>query len=291
MADFNRTCFVCNYKLNNYNDYYFHYHDFHWDVMVDKESKAHYIEEVHAEYFKNKDAQPWEWLIEEPVIFQELRIMFGDGDSKLWASDVLREEDDAANAIIEAPPQAMITLLERLRDANFYELYNRPCIIRKRIPSPPTTPPPQRRLMLITKIKEDWKDMQAKALIEPRELNTPPPRPMSPEQPAFKPIEDTRVTTELPSRINIKDYYDAVDKFDLSDSCSDFLKSLFLDIPSDLLAPPNNEWEDDISDESLIQATTQAEQVTDKVVDNVINQWKQADDTRGHADFNWPFQK
>src|SRR5271156_4256915 len=93
MVDFNRTCFVCNYKLNNYNDYYYHYHDFHWDVMVDKESKAHYIEEIHDEYFKNKDAQPWEWLIGEPVIFQELRIMFGDSDSKLWGSDVLREYD------------------------------------------------------------------------------------------------------------------------------------------------------------------------------------------------------
>src|SRR5271167_1905987 len=272
MADFNRTCFVCNYKLNNYNDYYFHYHDFHWDVMVDKESKAHYIKQVRDEYFIGKDAQPWEWLIGEPIVLQELRIMFGDSDSKLWASDVLREEDDAANAIIEAPSQAMITLLERLRDANFYELYNRPGIVRKRIPSPSITPPPKRRLMLITKLKDDWNGMQAKELLQPRELNTPPPRPMSPEQPAFKLIEDTRVTTELPSRINIKDYYDAVDKFDLSDSCSDFLKSLFLDIPFDLVASPNNEWEDDISDESLIQATTQAEQVTDKVVDNVINQ-------------------
>src|SRR5271167_175565 len=181
MSDFNRTCFNCDYKLTNYDEYYYHYQDFHWDVMINIEMKMHYCKEVHEEYFKDKDAQPFEWIIGEPVVFQELRIMFGDVASKLWGSEVLREYDIATNTSIPVP-EYMTTALERLRDANFYEAYNRPSIARKRTP-PITTPPQEKRLKLKIKLKEDWRNMQAKELLQPRELNTPPPRSTSPEQP------------------------------------------------------------------------------------------------------------
>src|SRR5208282_4220531 len=137
-AFFERTCYVCKLKLDNYDQYFYHYHDFHPLEMIDMEMKKHYADQVSTEYFKDKDAQPWEWLIGEPVIFKELQIMFGEHDPccKLWGADALREEDDrAANGINEERiPESMLDALQRLRTTNFYIPYN-----RKRLPSPTPT--------------------------------------------------------------------------------------------------------------------------------------------------------
>ena len=80
-----RKCIVCAKAVADHNDYFYHVKDNHpttvlGEVVMNEFLLNRYINDVRAEYFMQpgREAQPWEWMTNEPVRFRELQMMFGD---------------------------------------------------------------------------------------------------------------------------------------------------------------------------------------------------------------------
>ena len=60
---------------------------------------------------REQQAQPWEWMNNQPVMFWELRAAFGDEDPcwKLWGSE--RPAEDALFQFVENPNFTFLQLL------------------------------------------------------------------------------------------------------------------------------------------------------------------------------------
>src|SRR5271156_2590567 len=113
-----RECCVCEATLvNDYNVYYEHVLNHHPNTLFLKEYKARYVRDVILRWSDVQEAQPTEWLSDEPVRLLELQHMFGFEDP---CGLYFNNEKDDHSLTDETFP--VLKALAKLRDSGFYEV-------------------------------------------------------------------------------------------------------------------------------------------------------------------------
>src|SRR5271154_4095758 len=82
-----RVCSVCFVKVNSWASFIQHCEVTHPLALVTHAVREHYVDQVMSEWWAVQQAQPIEWLSNEPVRIPELAIAFGGNDpySRVWA--------------------------------------------------------------------------------------------------------------------------------------------------------------------------------------------------------------
>jgi hypothetical protein len=89
----NRHCCVPGCFARIYSSYLQlkHVSKFHREVLVTQEIYNEYVHQVRNEWSSQQQAQPVEWLFNEPVIIRELRLAFGNDPCAFIFPDEKRE--------------------------------------------------------------------------------------------------------------------------------------------------------------------------------------------------------
>src|SRR5271154_3637169 len=82
-----RVCSVCFEKVNGWKTFIQHCEAIHPLALVTHAVREHYVDQVMGEWWSVQQAQPIEWLSNEPARIPELAIAFGGNDpsSRVWA--------------------------------------------------------------------------------------------------------------------------------------------------------------------------------------------------------------
>src|SRR5271156_3826102 len=111
-----RECCVCEATLvNDYNVYYQHVLKHHPNTLFLKEYKARYVRDVILRWSDVQEAQPTEWLSDEPVHLLELQHMFGFEDPC-----ALYYNNDKDDHILVDESFPVLEALHRLRESGLY---------------------------------------------------------------------------------------------------------------------------------------------------------------------------
>ena len=111
----NRHCCVPGCLERIYSSYLHlkHVRTFHREVLVTQEIYNEYVHQVRNEWTRQQQAQPLEWLFNEPVIIRELWLAFANDPCAFIFPD---EKRDDCYTLKEYVPglETFVTLLKRV---------------------------------------------------------------------------------------------------------------------------------------------------------------------------------